>query len=88
MKYLAIKRQTVISPLKFEGAGFRPKATAAIKIKWLVTILDEEHHVLKLVQKDLVWLQVQKRRIKLSGSCWQKVHWSESFIFIFFLESC
>ena len=61
MKYLAIKRQTVISPLKFEGAGLRPKATAAVKIKSFVTILDEEHHVLKLIQKDLVWLQVQKR---------------------------
>ena len=61
MKYLAIKRQTVISPLKFEGASLRPKATAAVKIKSFLMILDEEHHVLKLVQKDLVWMQVQKR---------------------------
>ena len=56
MKYLAIKRQTVINPLQFEGAGFRPKVATAVKVKSFVMIFDEEHHVLKLVQKDLVWL--------------------------------
>ena len=56
MKYLAIRRQTVISPLKFEGAGFRPKTTAGVKIKSSVMILGKENDVLKLVQKDLVWL--------------------------------
>ena len=60
MKYLVIKRQTVINPLKFEEASLRPKAAAAVKVKSFVMILDEEHHVLKLVKKDLVWLLVQK----------------------------
>ena len=40
--------------------------------------------MVRLVQKALVLLQAQNKCIKISGSSWQRVHWSVSLILIFF----
>ena len=84
MKYLAIRRQIVISLLHFEGTGIRPMAKAAFSLKSFAMILERDSHVVGLVQKALVLLQAQNKWIKLSGSSWQKVHWSVSLVLIFF----
>ena len=60
MKYLAIKRQTVISPLKFEGAGLTSIATNSWSDDDIVC-RDIGRGKPRLVQKDLVWLEVQKK---------------------------
>ena len=61
MKYLAIKRQIVISPFHFEGTGIRPIAKAAFSLKSFAMILERDSHVVRLVQKALVLFQAQNK---------------------------
>ena len=63
MKYLAVKRQIVISPFHFEGTGIRPIAKAAFSLKSFAMILEREResHVVRLVQKALVLLQAKNK---------------------------
>ena len=64
IKYLAISRQRLMSPMTF---CLNPRATAELRLKSFKITLKRESHVIRLFQKELVFGQFQNKWSKCSG---------------------